>query len=61
MRALEIRDKLVRLHRLKIGPKVCELFNVTVDDLELLAIAEDELNPQEEPEDGKRPDVDTDG
>jgi hypothetical protein len=58
-RALEIRDKLVRLHRLEIGPAICNIYNVTVDDLELMAVAEDELNPKEEPPDGTGHNLDT--
>lgn len=54
---MEIRDKLVRLHGLNIGPKICDIYGATVDDLELLAIAEDELKPQEEADHGAGPDI----
>lgn len=46
-RALAIRSKLVRLHRLKIGPAILGLYGATLDDLEMMALAEDELNEEE--------------
>ena len=49
---MEIRGHLVRLHRLKIGPEILRLHGATLYDLELLAIAEDELNRKEEGDDG---------
>jgi hypothetical protein len=51
-RALEIRSALIRLHRLKIGPGILNLYNATLDDLELLALAEDELNESGDTDDG---------
>ena len=47
-RALEIRDKLVRLSRLNIGDAVLRLYLATREDLEFLALIEDELNPEED-------------
>ena len=49
---MEIRDKLIRLHRLKIGSAILGMYNATKEDLELLALAEDELNETEEQHDG---------
>jgi len=54
---MEIRDKLIRLHGLNIGPKILDLYGATIDDLELLAIAETELNPKEEPAHGDGSDI----
>lgn len=51
-RAMEIRDKLIRLHRLKIGPAILDRYQATVEDLELLALAEDELTTKEATTDG---------
>lgn len=45
---LDIRDKLIRLKNMGIGDSILKLYGATVDTLELLAIAEDELNPQHE-------------
>jgi hypothetical protein len=42
-RAVDIRDKLVRLHALNIGGKVLDLCRATLDDLELIAVIEDTL------------------
>ena len=57
-RAMEIRDKLVRLHRLKIGPAILDRYGCTIDDLEMLALAEDELNEKWEPTDGNGSEMD---
>ena len=45
---MEIRDRLQRLNGLGIGDGVLRLYCATVDDLDLLAIIQDELNPQHE-------------
>ena len=51
-RAMNIRDKLVRLHRLKIGGEILRMHGATLEDLELLALAEDELNAKEGADNG---------
>ena len=53
-RALEIRDKLIRLSRLGIGGRIMDLYQVDLDDLELLAVIEDRNNeqPQGAPDEG---------
>lgn len=51
-RALEIRDRLVRLHDLNIGDAVLRIYGADKNDLDLLAVAEDVLKPQEEKPDG---------
>jgi hypothetical protein len=56
-RAMEIRNKLIRLHRLKIGPAILDRYGATLDDLELLALAEDELNEKEVTPDGNGPEM----
>lgn len=57
VRIMDIRDKLIRLQRLKIGSVICSIYGVTSEDLELLAITEDELNPKEDQDNGTRCDV----
>lgn len=56
---MEIRDKLIRLHRLKIGGEILNIYRCTIDDLEMLALAEDELNVKEETDDGNGSEMDT--
>lgn len=53
-RALEIRDKLVRLSQLGIGGRVLEMYSADLDDLELIAVIEDTLKErmQEVPDEG---------
>ena len=46
MRALEIRDRLSRLSRLGVGGKILDLYEATIDDLELIAVIEDHASPQ---------------
>jgi len=46
-RALEIRDKLQRLSGLNIGSSVLDLYRASIDDLDLIAIAEDELREEQ--------------
>jgi hypothetical protein len=52
-RALEIRDRLVRLHRLKLAPVIATVYGVTKDDLDLLALIEDQLSNEKESADGQ--------
>ena len=49
---MEIRTRLIQLHRLKIGPEVLRMYQTDLYDLELLALAEDELTHKEEAKDG---------
>jgi hypothetical protein len=57
-RVMEIRDRLIRLHRLKIGPEILRIYSATRRDLELMALAEDELNEKGDTEDGNGPEMD---
>ncbi len=45
---MEIRDRLVRLKELNIGAKILDIYGADRDDLDLLAVAEEALTPQEE-------------
>lgn len=56
---MDLRDKLVRLHRLEVGAEILRMYKPSSFDLELLAIAEDELNEKEEQPDGNGSDLDT--
>jgi hypothetical protein len=49
---MEIRNKLDRLQRMRIGAAILDRYGATIEDLELLALAEDELNPKGDNDDG---------
>jgi len=42
-RALEIHDRIDRLRRLNLAAHICTVYGVNKQDLELLAVIEDEL------------------
>lgn len=44
-RVMKLRSMLVRLHEIIDPGTICKMFNATLDDLELLALVEDELKP----------------
>ncbi|MEM4368375.1 MAG: hypothetical protein QXO21_05150 [Candidatus Anstonellales archaeon] len=44
---LMIRDLLVRLHNIVSSEAILKHFDVSLDDLELLAIVEDEINKRD--------------
>jgi len=56
---MEMRDRLIRTHRLKIGGEIVRMYAPSLFELELLAITEDELNPIEDTTDGNGSDMDT--
>lgn len=60
-RVLALRDKLIRLRRLGIGAEIMRMYQVTLDDLDLLALIDNELNPREDNPHGDGSDLDTDG
>ena len=43
-RALEIHGKLKNLKDLGLSARICDIYEVTVSDLELLAVIENEIN-----------------
>lgn len=50
LRVMKLRSMLVRLHEIVDPGTICKMFHATLDDLELLAIVEDELKPETPPD-----------
>ena len=49
-RVMKLRSMLVRLHEIVDPGTICKMFNATLEDLELLAMIEDELKPEAQPD-----------
>jgi len=47
-RALEMRSTILRLRNLIDPGTICRMYDADMDDLQLLALVEDELKPEED-------------